>query len=65
MPYGYSPQCQVVLWRWNDGYAQAKWDRIRSHVSSHKQAYQVYGSVKEDRGNYYSYIIGEYGKVGA
>ncbi len=65
MPYAYSPNAHVLLRHWEEPFDQEKWDKVTTRVCFHKLAHQVDGVVKEDRGNYYSYIIGEYGKVGA
>lgn len=57
MPYGYSPNSLVLLHHWGEKFDQKKWDKLTSQVSFHKLAFRVSDSVKNDKENYYNYIL--------
>lgn len=57
MPYGYSPNSLVLLHHWGERFDQKKWDKLTSQVSFHKLAFRVSDSVKNDKENFYNYIL--------
>lgn len=57
MPYGYSPNCHVLLRHWHETFDQKKWEKVTSHVCFHKLAHQIEESVRRDSCNYYNHII--------
>lgn len=63
MPYGYSMNSLVLLHHWDETFDQKKWDRLVANVSFHKLAFRVDDNLKKDKGNYYNYILTEYGRI--
>lgn len=60
MPYGYSPDCQILLNHWSEQFDQRKWDQLTERVSFHKVSYKNLGNIPNDKGNYYNHILKEY-----
>ena len=63
MPYAQSQRSLVLLHHWGEKFDQGKWDRLTSEVCFHKLAFRVSDSVKNDKENYYNYILTEYGRI--
>ncbi len=63
MPYGQSQNSLVLLHHWGEKFDQKKWDKLTSRVCFHKLAFRVSGNVTKDKGNYYNYILTEYGRI--
>ena len=63
MPYGYSPNSLVLLHHWGEKFDQKKWKKLSSLVSFHKLAFRVNEKVKDNKENYYNYILSEYGCI--
>lgn len=57
MPYGYSPNSLTLLYHWGEKFDPEKWDSLMSKVCFHKLAFRVREEVKEDKNNYYNYIL--------
>ena len=60
MPYGYSIWSLTLENHWEEPFSQKKWDRLTSLVDFHKLTYRVSETVREDRGNYFNWILKEY-----
>lgn len=63
MPYGQSMNSLVFLHHWGEKFDQKKWDRLIANVSFHKLAFRVDDNVKQNKENYYNYILTEYGRI--
>ena len=63
MPYGYSPDSLALLHHWGENFDQQKWDNLTSKVGFHKLAFRVNENVKDNKENYYNYILLEYGRI--
>lgn len=63
MPYGQSMNSLVLLHHWGEKFEQKKWDKLTSQVGFHKLAFRVDESVTENKGNYFNYILSEYGRI--
>ena len=57
MPYGDSMNSLVLLHHWHEKVNQQKWDRLTSKVCFHKLAFRVGSEVKNDKDNYYHYVL--------
>ncbi len=60
MPYGQSMNSLALLNHWGERFNQEKWDNLTSQVSFHKLAFRVKDEVKNNRDNYYNYILKAY-----
>lgn len=63
MPYGYSQNSLVLLHHWGEKFEQRKWDKLTSQVCFHKLAFRINENVKNNKENYYNYILSEYGRI--
>lgn len=63
MPYGQSMNSLMLLHHWDEKYNQKKWERLTSHVCFHKLAFRVNEKIKNNKENYYNYILSEYGRI--
>ena len=63
MPYGQSMNGLVLLHHWEERFNQKKWDRLVENVSFHKLAFRVDEIIKQNKENYYNYILTEYGSI--
>ena len=57
MPYGYSMRSLTLLHHWNETFDQTKWNKLISRVSFHKLAFRVDQKTKENKNNFYNYIL--------
>lgn len=57
MPYGQSQNSLVLLHHWGEKFDQKKWDKLTSQVCFHKLAFRVSEDVKNNKENYYNYIM--------
>ena len=57
MPYAQSQNSLVLLHHWGEKFEQKKWDKLTSQVCFHKLAFRVSKDVKNNRENYYNYIL--------
>lgn len=57
MPYGSSQRSIALMNHWNKSFSQRQWDRLVGSVAFHKLSYRVSGVVRENKGNYYNYIV--------
>lgn len=57
MPYGSSQRCITLMRHWNEPFNQEQWDRLVSKVAFHKLSYRVDGKTKNNKNNYYNYIL--------
>lgn len=62
MPYGYAIRSLALVAHWGEPFEQEMWERLTSRVCFHKLAYSVKKEVLKGKGNYYQYVIGEYGQ---
>ena len=62
MPYGYSVWSITLMQHWQEPFVQKKWDKLTSLVNFHKLAYKVDEKVKEDKGNFYHWVLEHYGR---
>jgi len=60
MPYAQSQNSLVLLHHWSEKFDQRKWDRLTNEVCFHKLAFRVSDSVKDDKENYYNYILNQF-----
>ena len=60
MPYGYSIWSLTLENHWDEQFSQKKWDKLTSLVDFHKLTYRVSLAVREDRGNFYNWILEKY-----
>ena len=60
MPYAQSQRSLVLLHHWGEKFDQRKWDRLTNEVCFHKLAFRVSDSVKDDKENYYNYILNQF-----
>lgn len=63
MPYGQSMNSLVLLHHLDEKFDQRKWDRLSSKVCFHKLAFRVDKEIKNNKENYYNYILSEYGCI--
>lgn len=63
MPYGQSQNSLVLLHHWGEKFNQKKWDKLMSKVCFHKLAFRVDKSITDNKENYYSKIIRDYGNL--
>ena len=57
MPYGYSMRSLTLLHHWDETFDKKKWDKLISRVSFHKLAFRVDKKTKENKNNFYNYIL--------
>ncbi len=60
MPYGYSMNSLVLLHHWGELFEQKKWDKLTEKVSFHKLAFRTSEYVKQNKDDYYHWIISKY-----
>ena len=60
MPYGYSVWSITLMQHWHEPFVQKKWDKLTSLVNFHKLAYKVDEKVKEDKSNFYNWVLENY-----
>ena len=60
MPYGYSMNSLVLLHHWGEAFDQKKWDKLISKVCFHKLAFRTNELVKQNKDDYYNWIISKY-----
>lgn len=63
MPYGQSQNSLVLLHHWGEEFNQKKWDKLTCQVCFHKLAFRVDKSITDNKENYYSKIIRDYGNL--
>lgn len=63
MPYGQSMNSLVLLHHLGEKFDLIKWEKLTSKVSFHKLAFRVDENVKNNKENYYNYILTEYGSI--
>ena len=63
MPYGQSQNSLVLLHHWGEMFDQRKWDKLTEKVCFHKLASRVDKSITDNKENYYSKIIRDYGNL--
>lgn len=61
MPYAYSPNSLALGHNWDKSFKQLTWGKLVSEVAFHKLSYKNVDSLMNDKTNYFSYIIREYG----
>lgn len=64
MPYGYSMRSLTLLHHWDETFDQKKWDKLISRVSFHKLAFRVDKKTKENKNNFYNYILNTNKEIG-
>ncbi len=57
MPYGYSMNSLVLLHHWDESFDQKKWDKLTKKVCFHKLAFRIDLKTKENKNNFYNYIL--------
>ena len=60
MPYGYSVWSITLVAHWGETFSQKKWDKLTSIVNFHKLAYTIDDKVKQDKGNFYNFVLRKY-----
>lgn len=63
MPYGRSQNSLNLLHHWSEKLDQEKWDKLTAKVSFHKLAFRISDKVKNNKDDYYNYILKEYGRI--
>lgn len=63
MPYGRSQNSLNLLHHWSEKFDQEKWDKLTTKVSFHKLAFRISDKVKNNKDDYYNYILKEYGCI--
>lgn len=62
MPYGQSPNSLALLHHWGEKFEQKKWYKLTSHVCVHKLAFRVKDNIRNDKDNYYNWILNNFKK---
>lgn len=57
MPYGSSQRSIALMHNWDKPFNQERWDRLVSQVSFHKLSYRVDKKVRQNKDNYYNWIL--------
>lgn len=57
MPYGYSVWSITLMHHLGDTFNKEKWDKLVSKVSFHKLAYRLSDNIKNNKDNYYNYVL--------
>lgn len=57
MPYGYSVWSITLMHHLGDTFNQEQWDKLISKVSFHKLAYRLSDDIKNNKDNYYNYVL--------
>ncbi len=57
MPYGYSMWSLALMYHWNDSFDIGKWEKLTSKVDFHKLSYRVNAKVRDNKTNYYHWIM--------
>lgn len=57
MPYGYSVWSITLMHHLGDSFNKEQWDRLVSEVSFHKLAYRLSDEIKNNKDNYYNYVL--------
>ena len=57
MPYGSSQRSIALMRHWNEPFNQEQWDKLVSKVAFHKLSHRVSEELKNNKGNYYNYIV--------
>lgn len=57
MPYGYSPNCHILVHHWTEPFNQAQWDKLIGKVYFHKLAHQIDDRIYDNKNNYFNHII--------
>lgn len=60
MPYGQSQNSQVLLHHWGEKFDQKKWDKLANKVCFHKLAFRTKNEIKNNKHNYYNWILDNY-----
>lgn len=63
MPYGRSQNSLNLLHHWSEKFDQEKWDKLTTKVNFHKLAFRISDRVKNNKDDYYNYILKEYGRI--
>lgn len=56
MPYGYSPNSQVLHHHWGEPFDEKKWEKVTTRVAFHKLAHQYTDSL-ENGNTFYNHIL--------
>lgn len=59
MPYGYSPDCHILVHHWTEQFDQQKWDKLNGKICFHKLAHQIDEHIYDDKNNYFNHILSE------
>ncbi len=57
MPYGYSVWSITLMHHLSDTFDKDKWDKLVSKVSFHKLAFRLNDDIKNNKDNYYNYVL--------
>lgn len=60
MPYGQSQNSLVLLHHWGEKFDQKKWDKLANKVCFHKLAFRTKNEIKNNKHNYYNWILDNY-----
>lgn len=59
MPYGFSPDCHILVHHWTEKFDRQKWDKLTGRICFHKLAHQIDERIYKDKNNYFNHIISE------
>ena len=57
MPYGSSQRSITLMHHLGDAFNKEQWDKLVSKVSFHKLAYRLSDDIKNNKSNYYNYVL--------
>ena len=60
MPYGQSQNSLALLHHWDEKFEQKKWDKLANKVCFHKLAFRTKNEIKNNKHNYYNWILDNY-----
>lgn len=60
MPYGYSVWSITLMHHLGDTFNKEQWDKLISKVSFHKLAFRLSDDIKDNKDNYYNYVLKSY-----
>ncbi len=63
MPHGQSQNSLVLLHHWGEKFDQKKWNKLTSKVCFHKLAFRVDQKTRENKNNFYNYILNTNKKI--
>ena len=63
MPYGQSMNSIALLQNCGEKFELEKWENLTAKVSFHKLAFRMNDKIKNNKENFFNYILSEYGRI--